>query len=50
MSSTQGHPETYTAYRWEEVNGSLKKVQLAWNDPAPGQVVVKVLACGVCGS
>lgn len=43
------HPDTYTAYTFQEAGGKLQKVTVAWKDPEPGQVVVKVLACGVCG-
>jgi len=44
------HPNSFTAYRFEELNGNLKKVTVPWKDPEQGQVVVKVLACGVCAS
>ena len=44
------HPATYIAYRIEELGGNLKKAEVAWSDPKDGQIVVKVLACGVCAS
>ncbi|KAI0782627.1 GroES-like protein [Abortiporus biennis] len=44
------HPSTYTAYAFKEVGGKLEKVDVAWKDPEHGQVIIKVLACGVCGS
>lgn len=44
------HPQNYVAYHFEEQNGHLKRVVVPWKDPNPGQVVVKVLACGVCGT
>lgn len=43
------HPDTYTAYAFQEAGGKLQKVTVAWKDPEPGHIVVKVLACGVCG-
>ncbi|KAI0782150.1 GroES-like protein [Abortiporus biennis] len=44
------HPDSYIAYAFTEVNGKLNKITLPWKEPEIGQVVVKVLACGVCGS
>ncbi|KZT71942.1 GroES-like protein [Daedalea quercina L-15889] len=44
------HPKSYKAYAFLEKGGPLKPVTLEWKDPAPGEVVVKVLACGVCAS
>ncbi|PIL25664.1 hypothetical protein GSI_11414 [Ganoderma sinense ZZ0214-1] len=44
------HPDTYTAYAFLEKGGDLQKVTIPWRDPSPGEIVVKVLACGVCGS
>ena len=43
------HPQKYTAYAFTQVGGSLQKVEVDWKDPKEGEVVVKVLACGVCG-
>ena len=43
-------PQKYTVYRFEEKNGQLKKAEVAWKNPSDGQVVVKVLACGVCAT
>ncbi|KAH9933793.1 GroES-like protein [Fomitopsis serialis] len=44
------HPKTYKAYAFLEKGGPLKPIVVDWKDPAPGEVVVKVLACGVCAS
>ncbi|KAL4252211.1 hypothetical protein ABKN59_005546 [Abortiporus biennis] len=44
------HPKSYTAYAFTEKGGNLVKKTVDWKDPKPGQVVIKVLACGVCGS
>lgn len=41
-------PKTYTAYAFKEKGGKLEKVIVDWKEPGPGEVVVKVLACGVC--
>jgi len=38
------------AYAFKEKGGKLEKVIVKWKDPEEGWVVVKVLACGVCGS
>lgn len=45
---TADHPKTYIAYRFEEKGGDLKRTVVEWKDPKEGQIVVKVLACGVC--
>ncbi|CAL1710921.1 unnamed protein product [Somion occarium] len=42
--------KTYTAYGFTEPKGQLKKLEVKWKDPQKNEVVVKVLACGVCGS
>ncbi|CAL1710807.1 unnamed protein product [Somion occarium] len=44
------HPKQYTAYAFTEKGGKLQKITVDWKDPQQGEVVVKVLACGVCGS
>ncbi|KAK7692067.1 hypothetical protein QCA50_005472 [Cerrena zonata] len=44
------HPQKYTAYAFLEVGGNLQKIDVEWKDPKEGEVIVKVLACGVCGS
>ncbi|THG94805.1 hypothetical protein EW026_g6733 [Hermanssonia centrifuga] len=44
------HPQTYVVYRFEEKDGDLKRAEVAWQDPKAGEVIVKVLACGVCGT
>lgn len=42
------HPETYRAYAFLEKGGELKPIEVQWKDPEQGEIVVKVLACGVC--
>ncbi|GJE88067.1 GroES-like domain-containing protein [Phanerochaete sordida] len=49
MSSFQP-PKSYTAYQWEAANTPLTRTERPWKDPEHGEVVVKVLACGVCGT
>ena len=49
MATSSDHPESYTAYAFTEVGGQLHKVTVPWQDPGPGEIIVKVLACGVCG-
>ncbi|KAH9920916.1 uncharacterized protein B0H18DRAFT_1121643 [Fomitopsis serialis] len=44
------HPQSYKAYAFLEKGGALKRVNVPWNDPDAGQVVLKVLACGICAS
>ncbi|KAK7689856.1 hypothetical protein QCA50_006495 [Cerrena zonata] len=41
-------PESYKAYAFTDLHGDLKPVTIDWKDPAKNEVVVKVLACGVC--
>ena len=48
MTSTN-HPESYTAYAFTEKGGGLSKITVPWKDPKDGEVVAKVIACGVCG-
>lgn len=43
------HPDSYIAYSFTEKNGKLQKINVPWKDPQEGEIVVKVLACGVCG-
>ena len=43
------HPDSYTAYAFLERGGALTKITVPWKDPQAGEVVVKVVACGVCG-
>jgi len=43
-------PKTYKAAVLEEVGGDFILKDLPLKEPGPGQVLVKVLACGVCGS
>lgn len=44
------HPQEYTAFTVTKQGGKLEKISVPWQDPKEGQVVVKVLACGVCAS
>ncbi|KAI0775297.1 GroES-like protein [Trametes elegans] len=44
------HPESYTAWAFTEVGGNLRKTSVQWKDPKDNEVVIKVLACGVCAS
>lgn len=46
---TMAKPQSYTAYAFKEVGGHLVKVDKQWKEPEQQQIVVKVLACGVCG-
>ncbi|KAI0785112.1 GroES-like protein [Abortiporus biennis] len=41
-------PSSYKAVAFKEKNGKLEPLEVAWKDPAPNEVVVKVLACGIC--
>ncbi|KAL6303747.1 GroES-like protein [Sparassis latifolia] len=41
-------PKSYKAYAFTEKSGQLKPVTVDWHDPVDGEIVVKVLACGVC--
>ena len=49
MATSLPHPETYTAYAFTERGGALQKITVPWKDPEANHIVVKVLACGVCG-
>ncbi|KIP01864.1 hypothetical protein PHLGIDRAFT_131056 [Phlebiopsis gigantea 11061_1 CR5-6] len=44
------NPQTYVAYRFEKSGAPLARVELPWADPQEGEVVVKVLASGVCAT
>ncbi|TFK81304.1 GroES-like protein [Polyporus arcularius HHB13444] len=50
MASSQSHPDSYIAYAFTKKGGNLEKLSIPWKDPQPGEVVIKVLACAVCGS
>ncbi|OJT01759.1 Alcohol dehydrogenase [Trametes pubescens] len=43
-------PATYTAYAFLEPGGKLQKITVPWHYPKTGEIVIKVLACGVCGT
>lgn len=49
QSRSQDHPDSYTAYAILERGGALTKITIPWKDPQAGEVVVKVIACGICG-
>ncbi|EIN13807.1 GroES-like protein [Punctularia strigosozonata HHB-11173 SS5] len=44
------HPQTYKAAQIKEKEGPFELVDVQWKDPKDGEIVVKVLACGVCHS
>ncbi|KAI1790965.1 GroES-like protein [Ganoderma leucocontextum] len=44
------HPASFTAWAFTERSELLTKISVPWKDPAEGQLVIKVLACGVCGT
>ncbi|KAI0916040.1 hypothetical protein AcV5_003487 [Taiwanofungus camphoratus] len=48
--STASHPKTYKAYAFLEKGGDLHPIDVKWKDPQVGEIVIKVLACGVCAS
>ncbi|KAI0826566.1 GroES-like protein [Trametes gibbosa] len=43
-------PVSYTAYAFLEAGGRLQKITVPWRFPKTGEIVIKVLACGVCGT
>jgi D-arabinose 1-dehydrogenase-like Zn-dependent alcohol dehydrogenase len=43
-------PKTYTAYAFTKVGGDLEPITVQWKDPKQDEVVLKVIACGVCAS
>lgn len=47
--STPQHPKTFKAWAYLKSGGGLTQIDLEWKDPQPGEIVVKVLACGICG-
>lgn len=49
MSSVP-HPKIYSAYGFTKKGGPLEPITFDWKDPQPGEIVVKVFACGVCAS
>lgn len=42
------HPSEYKAFAFHEAHKPLQPVTVPWKDPQAGQIVIKVLACGVC--
>ena len=44
------HPSSFTAWAFTERSETLTRLTVPWKDPAEGQLVIKVLACGVCGT
>ena len=49
-SLTYQHPTSYTAYAILQDGGKLEKIEVKWKYPSAGEIVVKVLACGVCAT
>ncbi|KAI0355019.1 GroES-like protein [Trametes cingulata] len=43
-------PMSYAAFAFTERGGALQGIRVAWKDPGEGQVVLKVLACGICAT
>jgi Zn-dependent alcohol dehydrogenase len=41
-------PKSYTAYAFKAKGGNLEKISVDWKDPQQGEIIVKVIACGVC--
>jgi D-arabinose 1-dehydrogenase-like Zn-dependent alcohol dehydrogenase len=41
-------PESYIAYAFTKKGGDLERVDVPWRDPQAGELVARVLACGVC--
>jgi len=50
MTSSFTPPKSYVAYAFLEKGGDLVRQEIPWKNPQQGQVIVKVLACGVCAS
>ncbi|KAI0830863.1 GroES-like protein [Trametes gibbosa] len=48
--SSPSHPDSYTAFAYVEPRDELQKVTVPWRDPQAGEVVLRVLACGVCAT
>ena len=42
-------PETYKGFAFTEKHGTLQPITLPWKNPQEDEVVIKILACGVCG-
>ena len=49
MAQSIPHPDSYAAWAFLEPKGKLEKITVPWKDPEENHIVVKVLACGVCG-
>lgn len=41
-------PKTYKAAIFDVKGEPLKLVDVEWNNPGPGFIVIRVLACGIC--
>ncbi|EJF61443.1 GroES-like protein [Dichomitus squalens LYAD-421 SS1] len=50
MARSLPHPDSYPAYAFLQKDGDLQRITVPWRDPTEGEIVVKILACGVCGS
>jgi D-arabinose 1-dehydrogenase-like Zn-dependent alcohol dehydrogenase len=50
MKTTEEHPNEFRAAQFTQAGEDLEITQIPWRDPAEGEVVVKVIACGVARS
>ncbi|KAI0640178.1 GroES-like protein [Trametes polyzona] len=48
--SACAHPDSYIAFAFLERGGKLQRITVPWRDPQHGEIVLKVLACGVCAT
>jgi D-arabinose 1-dehydrogenase-like Zn-dependent alcohol dehydrogenase len=48
MTSSFTPPKIYTAYAFLEKGGKLVRQDVEWKNPQATEIVVKVLASGVC--
>lgn len=46
-SSAQEHPNEFRAARIPQQGGEIELQTIPWRDPVEGEVVVKVIACGI---
>jgi len=46
-TSAQEHPNEFRAARIPQQGGEIELQTVPWRDPAEGEVVVKVIACGI---
>ena len=50
MTHSLPHPDSYVAYAFLEKDGDLQRITVPWRDPIEGEIIVKVLACGICAT